>query len=63
LLAHRMTASLVGARVFRCVPGLLIDRVVLRPAAGRFGLIVACGRLLGGNLEEGHFDHLFQCAV
>jgi hypothetical protein len=62
-LLYRVATPRVGARVLRRVAGLLIDRVMLRPVTGRFGLVVTFGRLLGGNLEESHSDHPFQCAV
>jgi len=60
---HCVPAPRVGAGVLRRVAGLLVDRVMLRPVAGRFGLVVALGRLLGGNLEESHSDHPFQYAA
>ena len=63
LLAHCVTAPLVGALVLRRVAGLLVDRVAQRSLAGGFRLVVARGRFLGGDLEEGHSNHLFVLAV
>lgn len=63
LLTHRVTAPRVGALVLRRVTRLLVDRVVLRSLAGGFRLVVARGHFLGGDLEEGHLNHLFVLVV
>lgn len=63
LLSNAVAALLVRARVVRRVASLLVDRVALRPGAGRLRLVVTFAHLLGGNLEEGHPNHLFVLVV